>query len=90
MTYLILVLFGLILGISLSSGDWWLVPASIGIAVSCAAATAGLVYIVPRQRQIASVVRAFWHDSRIILVILMVGLVFLALGIIWKGVISGG
>ena len=90
MTYLILVLFSLLLGFSLGSGLWWPVPASIAVAVSCAAATAGLVYIVPRQRQIASAVRAFWHDSRIILVILVVGFVFLALGIIWKGVINGG
>lgn len=89
MTTLILVLFGLILGFSLGSGLWWPVPASMAIAVSCAAATAGLVYVVPRQRQIFRAVRAFWQESKIILVILLVGFVFLALGIIWKGVITG-
>lgn len=89
MITLILILFGLILGFSLGSGLWWPVPASMAIAVSCAAATAGLVYVVPRQRQIVRAVRAFWQESKIILVILLVGFVFLALGIIWKGVITG-
>ena len=89
MTYLILVLLGLLLGFSLGSSLWWPVPASMAIAVSCAAATAGLVYVVPRQRQIVRAVRAFWQESKIILVILLVGFVFLALGIIWKGVITG-
>lgn len=89
MTYLIFILFSLILGFSLGSGLWWPVPASVAVVLFCAAVTAGLVYFVPRQRQIVSAVRVFWHESKMLLMILAVGFMFLALGIIWKGVITG-
>lgn len=90
MTYLILTLLGLLLGFAIGSGLWWPVPASVVVVLFCAAVTAGLVYFVPRQRQIVSAVRVFWHESKLLLMILAVGFMFLALGIIWKGVINGG